>query len=216
MLDALVPDGVVVVVAAPEMWHAPLTSAEARSLDTSSDRRRREFQAGRAAAREALARCGIEGHDLTRTNRAPRWPAGVVGAITHTGDYCAAAVAPATAYAGLGIDAERHTRTMTAGVRDRICTPDELTAASAVPHAEHIIFSTKESYFKAYYPHTGHWIGFDDATVSIDPAQGTVHIELVSPTAPRPPGLTSVAGRYVIDGDLVLTALAAPRPGGGG
>jgi 4'-phosphopantetheinyl transferase EntD len=40
-------------------------------------------------------------------DRTPVWPDGVVGSITHTGDFAAAAVAWAADIAGLGIDSEQ-------------------------------------------------------------------------------------------------------------
>ena len=40
-------------------------------------------------------------------DRAPIWPDRVVGSITHTGDFAAAAVAWAADIAGLGIDSEQ-------------------------------------------------------------------------------------------------------------
>src|SRR5438876_615194 len=56
--------------------------------------RRREFTAGRVCARDALQqlggpRCAI----LRDPSRAPIWPEGFVGSISHAAGYCVAAAA---------------------------------------------------------------------------------------------------------------------------
>lgn len=210
MISDLLPHDVATVVASEEMASFPLSPAEAEAFSGSSEKRRKEFQAGRAAARLALVELGIRGHDLVPgSDRRPKWPANVVGAITHTNGFCAAAVARTDNYLGVGIDAERLDRPITGGVRDRICHPSELELAQHEPHAAHVIFSAKESYFKTYYPATRHWIGFLDARVTISPNEGTFRIELVATDAPRPAGLTDLTGRYTFTNDTTITAIAA-------
>jgi len=79
-------------------------------------RRRAEIATGRRLARGLLARLGIEGHALLPdASRAPRWPAGVVGTISHKGGVrgsaeggvCGVVVARSRdGIAGLGLDVE--------------------------------------------------------------------------------------------------------------
>ena len=72
----------------------PVHPDEMAQVDAAVNSRRVEFATGRSCARRALARMGIREFVL-RSNpvsRAPRWPAGVVGAITHTGG-CPAGIA---------------------------------------------------------------------------------------------------------------------------
>lgn len=185
-----------------------LSPAESQATTSMSPNRRGEFAAGRMAARLALAELGVRGHDLVvAPDRRPVWPSDIVGSITHTEGFCAAAVAKRQNHLGVGIDAERLDRPIVGQVRDSICHRSELDAATDEPHAAHVIFSAKESFFKAYYPQTLHWIGFHDANVVLSPADNSFQITLISPTAPRPAGLASVSGRYAITGGLVLSAV---------
>lgn len=70
-------------------------------------RRQREFATARSCARTALARLGVPPVPVLASPRgAPRWPAGVVGSITHCDGYRAAAVAYTRDVVSLGIDAE--------------------------------------------------------------------------------------------------------------
>src|SRR4051812_41020395 len=71
-------------------------------------RRRAEFLAGRYAAAMALEALGCPSpwEVGRREDRAPSWPAGFVGSITHGGGLVAAALARSDDCAGIGIDVE--------------------------------------------------------------------------------------------------------------
>lgn len=66
-------------------------------------KRRSEFLAGRLVAALALRKAGLP-ETVGRAGRAPVWPAGVVGSITHSKDRAIAAVS--TRYGGVGLDCE--------------------------------------------------------------------------------------------------------------
>ncbi len=101
-----------VCVAAGPAVAMPLTARERETLGPADAERVREFESGRAYAKRALATLGMHNVDLpVGPNRAPVWPTGVVGSITHVldshyGTYAAAAVARADAVLALGIDFE--------------------------------------------------------------------------------------------------------------
>ena len=130
--------------------------------------RQREFAAGRACARRAMRELGApEGPVLRGVRRAPPFPDGVVGSITHTSGFCAAAVAHSASFAGIGLDAERN-EALSERAAARICAPGELAALRALPgrspeHWAAVVFSAKETLYKAYFPVTGFFIGFRDA-----------------------------------------------------
>jgi 4'-phosphopantetheinyl transferase EntD len=69
-------------------------------------KRQVEFLAGRVCAQQALE--VLPGHKPgaipPQPDRAPGWPPGIVGSITHTKGYAAALVALETHYQGLGVD----------------------------------------------------------------------------------------------------------------
>ncbi|GAA2473912.1 hypothetical protein ACFPFX_34625 [Streptomyces mauvecolor] len=101
-----------------------------------SERRRREFLAGRAAAAEALARRDMQGYSVSRTERGvPVWPPGVVGSISHSRTWAVSVVFDSDIAICCGVDIE------------------EVTAASAAPSVE--LHCARESLYKALSPGTG-------------------------------------------------------------
>ncbi|GGV06898.1 hypothetical protein GCM10010275_53570 [Streptomyces litmocidini] len=146
--------------------------------------RRREFATARLCAHRALAGLGVAAAPLLRGRRgAPAWPAGTVGSITHCAGYRGAAVASAAGFLGLGIDAEPHAP-LPSGVREEVVFgPErarlrELAARRPDIAWDRLLFSAKESVYKAWSGYGGAWLGFEEAEVSwrLDPSEG-----------PRPP-----------------------------
>ncbi|MFV2103308.1 4'-phosphopantetheinyl transferase family protein [Micromonospora sp. LOL_024] len=213
----LLPPAVAVVVAQPDDWSGQLHAAELAHLGEGAvESRRRDFTAGRVCARRAMAALGLPPVAVpAAADRSPVWPAGVVGTITHTRDYCAAAVARSSEVRAVGMDAERH-KELSAGVRRLICLPEEddwcarLAPGISWPT---VIFSAKETVYKIWHPIVGGWLDFHDALVHVDPDAGTFTAR-ISPArvdaaaATHPPSL--VTGRFAIDGDLVRTAATLP------
>src|SRR5260370_12098794 len=79
-----------------------------QALRYATQKRQREFLAGRWCAEEALQCLGAGStHVAMAEDRTPIWPDGVVGSITHTDDFAAAAVAWAADIAWVGIDSEQ-------------------------------------------------------------------------------------------------------------
>lgn len=158
-LRALLPAGA--GVGGAVLGDGPLWPGE--HLPGALPRRRVEFAAGRAAARRALADLGLPPAPIPmRHDRAPDWPAGLAGSITHAGGLALAAVlrAPAT----IGIDLEPDAD-LPADTLDTILTPGE--RAACTPRDARAVFSAKEAFFKAQYPRTGAMIGFDAVTVAL-------------------------------------------------
>ncbi len=217
----LLPLPVVVVQATPDMWNTPLRSEEEAFLERAVEKRRREFRAGRACARRALQVLGLSTDILSvGPDRAPVWPAGVVGSITHSGDFCAAAVAWREAFAGIGIDAERR-RAIGPELVSRICTPAEqrwIKSAAPPPDGSSgdwptLVFSAKECLYKALPSSSGRrHLDFQDANVSVVPNEGVFCIEM-NPHR-QPWGLTRhFRGRFRMTREYVLAALTLPGPG---
>ena len=186
-----------------------LLPEEAALLGRTCDERRREFSAGRHCARQALGRFGLAPMPILRgLRREPLWPAEIVGSITHCRGYRAAAVAHTVDLVTIGIDAEPHA-VMPAGVADYVLGEAErawLKRAPAGVHWDRLIFSAKESVYKAWFPLTGKWLGFDDAIVSVDP-EGTFEAEILT----RCTGPKGFSGRFLVEDGLVLTAIAVTR-----
>ena len=214
MIEEILP----AVVASAEMFADPrdatLFPQEAAIVERVSDKRRREFTAGRECARIALGKLGVEPVPILIGERgAPRWPEGIVGSITHCDGYRAAAVAYADDVAAIGLDAEP-ADPLPRGVLDVISLPAERARLAAIAGErpavcwDRLLFSAKESVYKAWFPLTGRWLGFEDADVTITP-DGTFSARVLA--EPQPPCTTSFAGRWLATGGLILTAIAVPR-----
>jgi 4'-phosphopantetheinyl transferase EntD len=177
-LTVLLPDGVVVVAVEPRHRTMPLHPEEARLALRRSmhPRREREFRAGRACAREALAQFGFGDWPLLpAAARDPQWPAGMIGSITHCGSYCAAAVTRASGWSGIGIDVEAIDR-VGAALAPQICTRPELRAlerrsAQSAGGFLCLMFSAKESVFKAVFPVTRRLFDFTDIEIDFEIAR---------------------------------------------
>ena len=218
MIDAILPSAVVAIETrrfdSDILRFAPERAAVMRAVE----KRRREFATGRACAHAALAQLGLPTTPLTSTARGePQWPAGAVGSITHTDGYCACAVARATDLLTLGIDAEPHAPLPPGVPIQSISCADELSGLERLGRGapgvrvDRLLFSAKESVFKAWYPLTKRELDFDDAMVRFDPA-GRFDATLLVP-APTVAGrsLNEWSGRWVVRDGLVLTAVASMR-----
>ncbi|MEU8259099.1 4'-phosphopantetheinyl transferase superfamily protein [Micromonospora sp. NPDC048999] len=213
----LLPPTVAVAVAGPQDWSGVLLPAERACLgDQAAASRRRDFTAGRVCARRALAGLGLPATPVTSApDRSPVWPAGVVGTITHTRDYCAAAAAHAAEFRSVGMDAEQH-RDLTPRVRRAICLPEEEAELGRLPAGVSwptVVFSIKETVYKVWHPLVGTWLDFHDARVTLDPDAGTFTTQIAPrrvDAAPVPDPPASIAGRFAVDAALVRSAAALP------
>jgi 4'-phosphopantetheinyl transferase EntD len=210
-VDDLLPEWVAVEVAAEEDYTAALLPDEAAGLSARTvESRRREFTAGRACARRALRRLGVHGWPVpTSTSRAPVWPEGTTGSITHTAGYCAAAVARRRDVRAVGIDAERRT-ILPDNVRSSICLPEELAWCAQRPGEDWwpaVHFSAKEVVYKLWSPIVGTWLDFHDARLTIDVANGEFEARIGAERLAKTPGAPAVfRGRFHAAPDLVRSA----------
>ncbi len=220
MLGRLLPPPAVSVEAFTDISGEPPLPEEHHLIARAVESRRREFITSRRCARQALARLGFPPAPiLAGARREPRWPDGAVGSITHCDGYRAAAVARTTDLAGLGIDAEPH-GPLPAGVLDLVTTADErdrlldLSRDHPETHWDRLLFSAKESVYKAWYPLTARWLGFQDARLVFDPDTHTftAHILIDGTRTGSGAPLTELAGRYTVARALVVTAVAVDHP----
>lgn len=209
----LLPPTVAVAVAGPTDWEGTLLPEELACLgERAVATRRRDFTAGRVCARRAITALGRPPVAVpAAADRAPVWPPGVVGAITHTLGYCAAAAAHATEIRSVGIDAEQH-KTLSPGVRRMICLPEEEALFQRLPAGVSwpaVVFSAKETVYKIWHPVVGTWLDFHDATVELDLDAGTFTARIAPArvdSAPVPDAPAVVQGRFAVDDALVRTA----------
>lgn len=189
---------------------APL-GQEAAHLARAVPKRQREFAAGRAAARRAMEALDLPPVPiLAGEDRAPIWPSGLFGSISHKSDLCAAVVT--TACHSVGLDIEEDTD-LSADLVATICSPAE-QARIAGPRAlrlAKLIFSAKEALYKAQYPLTGLVFGFDHVDITLTPDERRFTAIFLKPAGIFAPG-DAAWGRYTETLGHMVTGIALGDP----
>jgi len=221
MIAPLLPGG----VAAAESFGDPdglvPLPAEESIIARAVAKRRKEFITARACARVALGELGIDPAPIMRGEKdMPLWPDGVVGSITHTAGYRAAIVAYGMAIRSLGIDAEPH-EPLPDGVLDLTSIEAERDVLATRPaglHWDRLLFCAKETTYKAWFPLTRRWLGFEDAHITFDQtgdvADGGAHGTFVSRILIDPAAadggapLLELPGRWLVARGFITTTIA--------
>lgn len=191
-----------------------LFPAERAAIERAVDKRRREFTTVRACARDALDALGIAPTPIiSGPHGAPGWPAGVIGSMTHCEGYRAAVVARAADLDSVGIDAEPDSP-LPEGVLDAVLVAEDLPGLATVAvtgvSADRLLFSAKESVYKAWFPLAKRWLGFEEATVALN-IDGTFTARLlVDGTIEGGRRLAGFEGRWLAARGLLLTAIVVP------
>lgn len=134
--------------------------------------RKKEFTAGRIAARKAIERSGLPSCPIPSTeSRLPLFPKNRLGSITHNKEWAMAAVAIPDQIFGLGIDLENCNR-LNQKLWSSVFTQSEQDHLSKLGNQQTdrdatIFFSAKEAFYKAQYLLTKKFLGFQDASVEI-------------------------------------------------
>ncbi|SCL72080.1 4'-phosphopantetheinyl transferase EntD (siderophore biosynthesis) [Micromonospora citrea] len=216
MIEQILPPTVAVAESFTDPAGLTLFPEEQALVAASVEKRRREFTTVRHCARRALGELGIAPAPILSGARgAPVWPAGVVGSMTHCEGYRAAVLGRTAAFATLGVDAEPHAP-LPDGVLEAIALPAErartATLGAARPSVcwDRLLFSAKESVYKAWFPLTGRWLDFAEADIFLDPAGTfTAHLLVPGPVLGGAP-VTAFAGRFLVARGLVVTAISVP------
>jgi 4'-phosphopantetheinyl transferase EntD len=217
MIAEILPREVVAVEARSDPVDLALFPEEEAALGRAVEKRRREFTTARACARDALEQLGLPPQAIpTGTRGEPLWPAGIVGSITHCEGYRACALARASDVMTIGIDAEPNhplPRGVLAAIalREEKAHVDELARIASAVHWDRLLFSAKESVYKAWFQLTTRALGFEDAVLAIDPHERsfTAHL-LVSGHALACGPLRMLSGRWLVRDGLVFTAIVLP------
>jgi 4'-phosphopantetheinyl transferase EntD len=150
----------------------PIYDVEAEALGPRAvPQRRTLFALGRAAARDALLELGVGPTPIARSSDgAPAWPDGFVGAISHTRHVAVGIAGRRHEYVGLGVDVEELDRGVRPDIARLVCRPAEMEWVDIANGLERLmmLFSAKESIFKALYPIERVWLGFGDAELRWD------------------------------------------------
>ncbi len=206
VLRGMLPPSCGVGWADPQVGYPRLAGED---LPSAIPARLREFSAGRRAARLALDMPDAAipmGRD-----RAPIWPEGFIGSITHSQSACLAAVAAQGVACGIGIDIEEDTP-LARDLWPTVLVPAEmdwLAAQSVDDQGRYakLIFSAKEAAYKAQHVQSRVLFGFEALNVQI--GEGTFTATFRKAVHPFEAG-AELGGRYIATQGHILTAVYIP------
>lgn len=174
-LRAILPAGMALGVAGvPEpLWPGEAIAAVPHRLA--------EFAAGRTAARQALAALGLPKVAIPMDeDRAPIWPQGVVGSISHCSGACMAVAGRQSDFVGIGLDLEP-VQPVARDLWPSILRPEEV-AADGLDALR--IFVAKEAVYKAQYPLSRQLFDFQTMKIAMqDQAFTAQFVQAVPPFA---------------------------------
>lgn len=217
MIEPILPAAVAAVDTREDRLDIELFPQEREALRRAVDKRRREFTTARACAREALAALDIPPCAIPSGEHGqPRWPAGIVGSITHCAGYRACALARTRdGFIGLGIDAEPN-EPLRAGLLGRIARTEEPTLTALLQAApgvrwDRLVFSAKESVYKLWFGIAQRSLDLQDTIVDFDVCARTFRARLLKPWPPTCGTLpATLEGRFAARDGLLLTAVVLP------
>ena len=143
-----------------------------KSIKNSVDKRQAEFLAGRYMAMSVLKSLGLKGNNIgIGKHRNPVWPQNIIASITHTKTSSLCAAAFKNSYLYLGIDLEDIISVeLVRELKNSIIIPDEETilknTSLSFEQAFTLVFSAKESLFKALYPSVRYYFDFSAARIT--------------------------------------------------
>lgn len=180
-------------------------------------KRQAEFLAGRMCAKAILENYGQACHPIgIGSHREPLWPSGLVGSIAHSREYAAALACPGSALLGVGLDIEtivqeqgRH------ALVDLVVSADEVAflrlsdAGLDFDCLLTLVFSAKESFFKAAFPQVRAFFDFDALKLlHIDAARRQMRFRCQQTlSALLTEGREVMAGFGFLDGGSVFTVV---------
>lgn len=214
MLKHLLPACIATEERRGDPQDAYLLPEEKHLVDDVADVRRAETTTARHCARLALVRLGAQPVPILRApSRAPVWPAGYVGSMTHCAGFRGAAVGRTNDARSVGIDAEPDAP-LPPGVLRLVTSPAERESmsggwwkGSSGVAWDRLVFSAKEAVYKAWEPVVGRWLDFTE--VDVRPrGPGQLDVDVLVPTSGAFP--RRLICRWVVVDGLILTAVVVP------
>lgn len=152
-----------------------------------SQKRLADFSTGRYCALKALGQLEIYDAIIPiGEDRAPIWPEGIVGSISHCESLTGAIIAKSSDHISLGLDIEEIGR-VTPDLWDLVFTENEKNYLAGLSDEDKLvqstaIFSIKEAFYKFQYPLTKTFLDFLDVEVELPGlTQVKVLVETIEP-----------------------------------
>ena len=176
-----------------------------------SPKRLADFSTGRYCAIKALEQLGIQDAIIPiGEDRAPIWPEGIVGSISHCDSLVGAIVAKSSDHISLGLDIEEIGR-VTPDLWDLVFTENEKNYLFRLSDEDILvqstaIFSIKEAFYKFQHPLTKTYLDFLEVEVALPGlTQVKVLVETIDPS--------SIIRRnnvmYLIENECIISLIAA-------
>ena len=177
-------------------------------------KRQAEFLAGRYLMQQALKDLGHSACQVPiGQHRQPVLPDGILASISHTDQHAYCGIKRGDSQSYLGIDAEHWLATAVAeDIQSTIITPMERSYLRTLDRPFHIlltlVFSAKESLFKAIYKFVGAYFDFDCAAISgIDFNQKSFTLTLQTTLAASMKQGTEFKGSFTSNDQLIVTLI---------
>jgi 4'-phosphopantetheinyl transferase EntD len=140
-------------------------------------------------------------------DRAPVWPDGLTGTISHGAGACLALVARLGDFAGLGLDLEPAIP-LPADLMEAVCTAQD-RARQTSTLVGRLIFCAKEATYKAQYSQSGQLLEFHDLSVTLTADATGFTATLTRPCPPFPQG-TAFSGHLLIADGIIAALVTLP------
>lgn len=220
--DSLIPGAVLVSASYDEATFsdalfAQLDIPQPSTLSRAVPRRKAEFLAGRTMTQAAMAGLGLPPRPVDTTpSRAPLWPEGLSGSISHARGRCACLLSQDTGHSyGVDTEAIAEDRSLDA-ILSQTLSPDERALLTQGPYPAStnatLAFSAKEALFKALFPQVGHHFGFDAAELTEAPCHSSLSLSLTTDLTKTLPQGTRFDIHHRLTGTHVSTWLSVPNP----
>ena len=182
-----------------------LLGSEITKAEPMRSLRKNAFTSGRYAAHLAQNELGLEPSEIPALGRRPIWPVGQVGAITHSTKYAAAIVSEDLF--SVGLDVERLGR-IKEKLYHKLFTAAELDAINqmAGSEMESVIFSAKESIFKAIYSIVQRYVNFQEVELVLKPENSSFSVNYIGKNMASLQNLETI-GYWSVFKDHVLTVV---------
>ncbi|WPJ94839.1 4'-phosphopantetheinyl transferase superfamily protein [Coraliomargarita algicola] len=153
-----------------------LSEAERLWVNDWGVHRQCEFSTGRRCARDVLSALEVDTGDLLPdADGIPQWPEGVVGCISHSRGLAMAIASRGGAPFVLGLDLEKTNRLSEAAMK-KVVHPMEESFVSGDQVRASVLFSLKEAFYKAQFPHWRIRGNFQDMGLEVDLASGVAKV----------------------------------------
>jgi 4'-phosphopantetheinyl transferase EntD len=207
LFDNDIPADIVLKSGAIQAQRASMFKVEETHIAGSVEKRKREFRAGRALAREALEKLGIGPCAIpVGPNREPIWPAMITGSISHCSSLGVVALGLRNAYKSIGVDIELN-KPLPPDIPELIFTNHErnsLPGSTGIQNLDTLTFSAKETVFKCLFPILGFYFDFKDVSLGFDTAEKRFTAHLPGRIAEQI-GRSQLVGHYHMSKSYILT-----------